>query len=213
MDLLPYEILFEILLDIKGVKTVINLCGTNSVINAICNDQYFWKKRLERVYPRIAFGDVDADYKEIYKWAHNTGIGNLLRYPPKNSGKVLTFIKPDPSYALNRIFRADTINIGGVEIFRILPDIVIRQNSRGKWRVDELPRNLSKEDRNLILRNNPTKILHNENELNSYISNLVTQGYFQLASQNISGKQFRSLNKKGYIGNIINTTIIPDVLS
>ncbi len=48
LDLLPNEILLEILLKFDDLKTLSKLCRTSKRINNICQDEFFWKRKYQK---------------------------------------------------------------------------------------------------------------------------------------------------------------------
>jgi len=51
---IPNEVLFDILFKIENINDVMNLCATNKIIQAVCDDDYFWKHRFELDYPDLS---------------------------------------------------------------------------------------------------------------------------------------------------------------
>ena len=67
LDLLPDELLLEILLKTDDLKTLSSLCRTSKRINLICQDEFFWKQKYQKDFGGdviLAKGDT---WKEKYK--------------------------------------------------------------------------------------------------------------------------------------------------
>ena len=63
---LPSETLLQILLD-TDTKDLINICSSNSEINAICKADYFWRLKLQRDYQIDIIPD-NMSPREYYMW-------------------------------------------------------------------------------------------------------------------------------------------------
>ena len=167
MSTLPYEILFKILLEVPRHNTVLKICATNSVINQICNDDYFWQKRYEKYYPKLSGTQpqVGSTYKQLYLNVSAMGIAHNLRSPPQIENKIsLHFIRPEPPYVLANLTKLPMTEIGGNHFTIIYPDIILKQTTPGIWSIHVYPRTISNIKRN-ILDNTPTGTLSNQDEL------------------------------------------------
>ncbi len=62
LDLLPDEILLEILLKTDDLETLSALCRTSKRINNICQDKFFWKRKYQKDF------DIDTTLAEGETW-------------------------------------------------------------------------------------------------------------------------------------------------
>lgn len=126
MEGLPYELLFNLLLDVKDIGKVINMCATNSSVQMICDDDFFWKKRFELDFPLV--NNVTLTEGQTYKLAYQgfylTGIGNILMID-LNLHSIMWLIKPSPPYTIEKRFYANLTELGGEDIYIFVPDIRI----------------------------------------------------------------------------------------
>jgi len=183
MEALPYEMLFKILLETRNINMVLKMCSTNTIINQICNDDYFWKQRFKRDHPNLSKiqPSIGSNYRELYKWIYSTGIEPTLCAPPIISYETLMFIKPEPPYTLAEVVVVDIVGIGGTTHYNILSDISLyKDKDSGIWDVYIFPRNTSTEGRHRIINADPIMILNNRDELITYVNNLINDGYYQL---------------------------------
>lgn len=92
MEGIPYELLIEILLKVRRIYNVLKLCPTNSTIAAICEDDYFWKRRVRSDFPNLRGIEpsIGATYKQLYMWLDSIGIPDFLRTPPSINKAVFS---------------------------------------------------------------------------------------------------------------------------
>lgn len=63
MDL-PYEINYDIMLSLSGLD-LLNMCKVNTYTKNICNDERFWKDKLQLDYGHLE-KPINESYKEFY---------------------------------------------------------------------------------------------------------------------------------------------------
>ncbi len=73
---LPPETITELLYNIKDLKTLANLCQTNKRINAICEDNMFWKGKYRLDFPNFPI-DINLSWKEQYKLTYTVPISPI----------------------------------------------------------------------------------------------------------------------------------------
>ncbi len=70
LDLLPYEMIFQILLKTDDLQTIINYCQTSQRAASVCRDEDFWKSKYQldfRDLPILAGNDTwRKRYKRIF---------------------------------------------------------------------------------------------------------------------------------------------------
>ena len=76
MESTSRDILFMLMLEFD-LNVIIHLCSKNSKINReICNNRFFWKRKLEKEYPKIDITNV-IEFKKLYLYLKNKpGINN-----------------------------------------------------------------------------------------------------------------------------------------
>ena len=82
---LPDEIIYNILLPIP-YEAVMNYCRTNTIANHICNDDYFWKLKLERDFYKVTNQNLQLSPSQyVMKYDHSSmgGHDTYLRWKNK----------------------------------------------------------------------------------------------------------------------------------
>ena len=84
---LPPELNIEIFLNLDD-KSLARACRTNKEAAKICNDDLFWKSRIERIFDYDLSkykGEKDATYRKMYKFLtkHNTSNDNANEFVVK----------------------------------------------------------------------------------------------------------------------------------
>ena len=119
MESISRDVLFMLMLEFD-LNVIIYLCSKNSKVNReICNNRFFWKRKLEKDYPKINITNV-TQFKTLYLYLKNkpginndvlSKIGNLSpdgntilgkdgKYYPANAivGSALIFPTYPPEY-------------------------------------------------------------------------------------------------------------------
>ena len=79
-NLLPDELILEILLKIDDLKTLSKLCQTSKNINNICQDEFFWHRKFRKDFGlrgNIILSEGDT-WKELYKQMYLIGINSPI---------------------------------------------------------------------------------------------------------------------------------------
>lgn len=220
METIPNELLFEVLLKIKDINDVINICSTNKTIKAICDNEIFWKSRFELDYPnlKISPSSMKITYKQAYQSFYLTGIANKLRYPVIYDGTPIGFIKPEGPYKIIKVFTPKFTELGGIETYMLMPDIIMSVMSNdslmkskvGQWRTATYPRTHSFTGFNGI-RQTDIKYFISEKEAFDYISSLIAKGFYQMTDKMMTSNEVENLNKMGYLLSIDEVTDIRDL--
>nr|QBK91378.1 MAG: F-box and regulator of chromosome condensation repeat protein [Pithovirus LCPAC202] len=66
LDLLPNEILIEILLKTDDLDTLSRWCRTSKRVNNICQDEFFWKRKYRKDFGEMVLAEGET-WKESYK--------------------------------------------------------------------------------------------------------------------------------------------------
>ena len=66
LDLLPNEILVEILLKTDDLETIFRLCRTSKRINLVCQDEFFWHRKYQKDFGLTVLFEGDS-WVELYK--------------------------------------------------------------------------------------------------------------------------------------------------
>jgi hypothetical protein len=209
MENIPYELLFEILLKVRDIVDVLNMCATNSNINSICSDDYFWQRKFMLDYPKLK--DVtprgDSSYQNLYQYIYLSRIGQHLSIQPDFNSHI-SFIIPEPYYhILNNYYGK----------FKIEPDIKIFKNTtleefysdpsnigenfdkqlqrypEGQWHQKTYIR---KTDRFQVEKVFTSKSMSTE-EMIGAVNKLLRRGYYVLWDPMLSRDEYDSLRKKG----------------
>ena len=80
LDLLPDEILLQIMLKMTDLKTLNNWCLTSYRAANLCRDKGFWKQKYQRDYPKISLLP-NLSWKEKYEFIHSSRLS-----PPISAG-------------------------------------------------------------------------------------------------------------------------------
>ncbi len=88
LNLLPDEILLEILLKTDDLETLSALCRTSKRINLICQDEFFWKQKYQKDFGFSSHGSrglsgdtilVEGEtWRELYKLKSLVGINSPI---------------------------------------------------------------------------------------------------------------------------------------
>ena len=77
ISLVPVEVIYNILIDLCYADTV-NYCSTNRDAKKICDDDMFWKQKLDRKYSsELVNGKKPSDYAKYLN--HRTRYRNIYR--------------------------------------------------------------------------------------------------------------------------------------
>lgn len=106
MDL-PYELVYQILLA-SSIDDVIGWCQVGGHFTDICNDELFWKQRLNKDYPDFSLINQSFNsYKDYYKYLYNNVFTVPVYIRRDNGDELVTMIKLSPlidiRYILNKI--------------------------------------------------------------------------------------------------------------
>lgn len=195
MEVLPYEILFSILLEVPNISDVLNFCSVSNVIKKVCDDEYFWKKRFEKDFPKLHFQSTE-NYKQLYSSFHETGIGKLLSFPSVENNNFIMLIKPEPPYVIDEIFTAYTTEIGGYINYYIVPDIICqRRASNETWRILTQPRDVPLNERGHYQRFPNRYQSFSDEELIT----LINEGFYEIKRLQLTEEEVEQLRQNNYI--------------
>lgn len=89
MSNLPTNVIFNILLN-SDLPTINNLCKSNSQINNICQNEYFWRQKYIKDYGMPSTSHEMISWKNLYKY-RNLSMpkrGNLLLFNNRMIGVI-----------------------------------------------------------------------------------------------------------------------------
>ena len=81
LDLLPDELLIEILLETDDLGILSRWCRTSKRVNNICRDEFFWHRKYQRDFGEITLFEGET-WKELYKRRFLSGM-----YHPISAGR------------------------------------------------------------------------------------------------------------------------------
>ena len=197
MESLPTELLFELLLKVSSVEDVMKMCRTNKSLNRICQDDYFWRKRLEKDYPHLVTLNSTMNFKDRYQWIYDTGIGSNIEIDFESlNSEIMSFIVPRPPYSVIDIF----IN-PNVHIYQLAADCQIIP-FEGGWNIvyfdrsDDIETRLSK---TYMLE--PDDIVTTVEELKEVIDDLFVLGFCPVKI-NMQADTYLNLQRRGLVSNL-----------
>ena len=90
LNLLPDEILVEILLKINDLETLSELCRTSKRINLVCQDKFFWHRKYQKDFglsSKTALVEGET-WKELYKLMVMSGINSPISAGGQSYGMI-----------------------------------------------------------------------------------------------------------------------------
>jgi hypothetical protein len=204
MEVVPYEVLFDLLLKIRNISDVIKMCSTNSMIKAICDSDYFWKLRFEVDYPSLSLlvPFSNQTYRQLYEWIMSIGIGsNLSIIMPRHLNDVL-LVYPTPPFTITDAVYVPLTESTGRHYYSLSADAAIHK-FKGKWKLVQYPRESDINERKDILYNKePILWLNTLDDVKNIITQLLASGYYIIKNTSIPKSKLDKLQQKGLIGKI-----------
>lgn len=205
---IPYELLFNILLAIKSIKDVLNICASNSIINRICNDDYFWKQRIGLDYPNLStlIPATDNTYKQLYQRTALIPIVKNITVELPESFDNVCFVNIQPPYVVVDYTYVGLTKSIGEKSYKLGNDAAIIKFG-GKWGLAYLPRTADNNARNRVPYKSITW-LNNLDEVKNAIDQLLGNNYYIIGRFSISNDEYNKLTDKGFIARINEKTFI-----
>ncbi len=87
LDLLPDELLVEILLKTDDLKTLFKWCRTSKRINFICQDKFFWHRKYQKDFGETTLAE-GGSWKDLYKQMSLVGINSPISAGGRSYGMI-----------------------------------------------------------------------------------------------------------------------------
>lgn len=199
---IPYELFFNILLKTKKINDALNLCATNTAIQAICNDDYFYLLRFKLDFPDLSTlkPPTDQTYKQLYQLISSTGIGKNLTIKVPEVMKDILFVYIYPPYTITEVALVGLTEVIGRHYYVLTPDSAIYKYG-DRWNFIQFPRDADN-DKRIDIFAKSTNWLNNIDEVQNIINYLLQNGYYVIKDTYISDKNFAKLKRNNLIGKI-----------